>query len=469
MQMASSCLWSSPNGWTLFFVVIATVTMIDTSQSSPGLVHGFVQHNYVAVNRGSSLIYNTRSLQLRQSLLTPEESRSDGLESRGAFLTAVPAPSLPEISLTVARLVRPSIALVTPIGVRNMTSRGSGFVVDWPDTTTPSGLHAIVPGTQRSTNNNNKKQQLLYLMTAAHVAAPGLSIEVTLFGDDSPRRATVVARNATQDLALLSIPYAMDNEDDTTADVAVESSPSTTSPTTREGPTKEKRPPPGLKIAAATPEVGTMAFAHGFPRSRMCGPAMTSGIVCGIAIGLGVPDDTQIPSEQQTTQRGDPPHHETSFVVTDAALSGGMSGGPLVDSTGTILGVNAMVRGDLRALGNYAVSADEIRTFLERIVVLDDKSNLLSTGGEVQDAIFNNSKHQYRVVIYDDPMNKKQRVTWVLENVANLDEKDANQVMMDAHTTGRGIVGEFKCRQEADDLCQSIRKEDVLVEVELVA
>jgi hypothetical protein len=42
--------------------------------------------------------------------------------------------------------------------------------------------------------------------------------------------------------------------------------------------------------------------------------------------------------------------------------------------------------------------------------------------------------------------------------------------MMDAHTTGSGIVREFilgdDCAKFAQDLCESLRKQDVLVEVE---
>jgi hypothetical protein len=45
-------------------------------------------------------------------------------------------------------------------------------------------------------------------------------------------------------------------------------------------------------------------------------------------------------------------------------------GGPLVNNKGIVLGMNALVRPDLQALGNYIVSALECETFLEK---LEDK------------------------------------------------------------------------------------------------
>ena len=89
-------------------------------------------------------------------------------------------------SINIANKVHPSVALVIPIGVRNMTSRGSGFVIDGKEF------------------NLDEPNLSTYLITAAHVAAPGYDIELT-FGTDKTIAAVVVHRNQTLDLALLKI------------------------------------------------------------------------------------------------------------------------------------------------------------------------------------------------------------------------------------------------------------------------
>ena len=285
----------------------------------------------------------------------------------------------------VAQTVRPKVALVIPTGVRNMTARGSGFVVDLM-------------------NSKNST----FLVTAAHVAAPGHDIQVVL--NEQTLEATVIGRNVTLDLALLQTDYIEGVE--------------------------------GLTIEDGNyPQVGTAAFAVGYPASCIEGPAMTFGIVCGIAEGLGMPEQGAAMKTPATT-----------YVVTDAAMSPGMSGGPLVDESGNVLGVNALIRPDLRALGNYAVSSKEVGTFLKTIQFSKDKDSTV--------------KAAYRVVLFNDPMNKKERVSNVLQTVASLDEEEANRVMMEAHKTGQGVVSNFYEPNDAERMCTALRQEDVLVEVE---
>lgn len=347
-----------------------------------------------------------------------------------------------DVALGVARNVQPSVALVTPKGVRNMTARGSGFVIDFEESS--------LDGATATTATESK---FTYLVTAAHVAAPGYDIDISFLdtnGTIATCSATVVARNQTLDLALLR----------------------TQLPSTQ--PRRQ-----GLTLASYSkklPEVGTLAFAHGYPASRLRGgPAMTSGIVCGVADGLGVPESMSSPSYRR---RGDNDNNnnneqitvdETVFVVTDAAMSGGMSGGPLVDVHGHVLGVNALIRPDLRALGNYAVSAQELSTFLETVLSslrlleepLDGTASRNSTSSK-------STSSSHRVWLFNDPMNKKERVSDVLTRVALLDNVTADQVMMEAHTTGRGMVGNWTQASQANDMWQALRKEDLLVEVEQV-
>jgi S1-C subfamily serine protease len=326
----------------------------------------------------------------------------------------------------VAQSVHPSVALVTPMGVRNMTSQGSGFVVDWKD--------------------DSPERRSVYLLTAAHVAAPGLQLTV-LFPSQgaTPHSASVVGRNVQSDLALIRI-------DTEATDLEF-----------------------GKPLKLSTQEkvdVGTLSFANGYPAGITGGPAMTMGIICGMASGFPgfgfAPQQRSNDDDQKNTNETFArAHANTTFVVTDAAMAGGMSGGPLVDADGVVLGMNALIRTDMRALGNYAVSASTCRDFLSRLAEEREKSRLVQNS-VADETSRTRSTFGFRVMLYNDPMNKRERVARILKEVANINETDANSVMMSAHTTGRGVVREFLSgdRVEADSFCDALRQQDVLVEVE---
>ena len=349
----------------------------------------------------------------------------------------------PNIAVTVAQKVQPSVVLVTPIGVRNMTNRGSGFIL---------AEEELNLAFENGDSNGNSDKT--YIITAAHVAAPGYSIEVTVpcntdgKSSSTTYPATVVARNTTLDLALLKTDEFLQECD-----------------------SKEDKGMSGMKLFRDTPPVGTLAFAHGHPASRLRGPVMTSGIVCGISDGVGIPDNLdrrrgirnqsqqqeEVDSNNSTNSMNAPDQDSTIFVVTDAAMSQGMSGGPLVDSNGNVIGVNALIRPDLRALGNYAVSSLEVLDFLESIRQFSSIDGLKSA---------KTTNADFKVWLYNDPMNKRARVCQILNSAASLDDIKANEVMMQAHTTGRGMVGNYADRATAESIYQSLRDQDLLVEIE---
>jgi S1-C subfamily serine protease/ATP-dependent Clp protease adapter protein ClpS len=335
-----------------------------------------------------------------------------------------------DFARNVAQTVHPSVALVTPMGVRNMTSQGSGFVVDWKDD---------YPSESRS----------VYLLTAAHVAAPGLQLTV-LFPSQgaTPHSATVVGRNAQSDVALIRIEL----NDTEATDLELVGKPLQLW-------TQEKV------------DVGTLSFASGYPAGITGGPAMTMGIICGMASGFPgyghAPQQRSNDDDQKNTNETSFARahaNTTTFVVTDAAMTGGMSGGPLVDADGVVLGMNALIRTDMRALGNYAVSASTCQEFLTRLAEEREQSRLLQNSASSPTPL----TFGFRVMLYNDRMNKRERVARILKEVANIDETDANSIMMSAHTTGSGVVREFPGgdRVEADSFCDALRRQDVLVEVE---
>lgn len=305
----------------------------------------------------------------------------------------------------LSRTIRPSVALVVPVGVRNSTARGSGFVVEY--------------------ENGSSNQTVLHLLTAAHVAAPGYRLLVSFPELEESHlqkleyTGEVLGRDVSKDLALLRI----------------ESTPSE--------PFSNQIQP--LLISHGAAEIGTPVFSFGYPSGGVVGAAMTNGIVCASAQGLVTRPTSD--SMRNITNSSD----TTRYVVTNAAMAGGMSGGPLVDDNGRVVGVNALINMELRALGNYAVGALEIQSFLSK--VMSDYNN-------------NDRDKSYRLWLYNDRFNKRERVSKILQEVVKLSEEEANEVMMEAHTKGRGLIGEFVNQEEAQTLSIALQREDLLIDFE---
>lgn len=343
----------------------------------------------------------------------------------------------------VARSVRPSVALIVPIGVRNSTARGSGFVVEVDE--------ALAD------------ELSIYILTAAHVAQPGHRIKVFLPPDGESNSsdpadldlipASVVARSPHADLALLKVELA-DSVDATTL--------------------LENHPP--LEFGGDEIEVGTPSFAVGYPSGGVIGSAVTSGIVCAIASGLNSessPASRPFVGESSNKTIGDAERvKKTSYVVTDAAMAGGMSGGPLVDKSGAVIGINALINMELRALGNYAVHVSECRSFISDLATDLHRSreganiHLVRSGTKENGVDTDNIS--YRLMLYNDRFNKKERVSEILVGIASLEVKVAEKVMIEAHKFGCSTIKEFEAnaKNDAVELCKSLREQDLLVEVE---
>lgn len=335
--------------------------------------------------------------------------------------------------LDLAESTLPSVALILPVGVRNTTARGSGFVID-------------VPSVTKGVDGNDS---IIYLLTAAHVVLPGYQIQVIFYPKNDyswvKSSAIVIGRDVESDLALLQVNITESQFTATTL------------------------PKPLVLSNLTKANIGTPAYAMGYPSGGVVGPAMTSGIVCGNALGLATSVSAEILQDRVTKGTDEPDYNIdddtekeiTQYVVTDAAMAGGMSGGPLVDgNTGHVLGLNALHNMELRALGNYAVSAAECIEFLNNQNIESIENDGRSNKQEPA---------TYQVVLYNDRFNKRARVQSLLENIAMLNSTVSNKAMMDAHTKGRGVVKEFfRDDAEARELCDALRKEDLLVEMETV-
>jgi S1-C subfamily serine protease len=161
------------------------------------------------------------------------------------------------------------------------------------------------------------------VLTNAHVVDGATQIHVTLTDESRSRPATVVGADPSRDLALLQID---DAEDLPVATL-------------------------GSSDALA---VGDDVVAIGNALALRGGPSVTRGIVSALG---------------RTIETGNGPM--TGLVQTDAAISSGNSGGPLVNAAGEVIGVNTAVAssGAGRSAANigFAIAIDEALPVIERL------------------------------------------------------------------------------------------------------
>jgi putative serine protease PepD len=149
------------------------------------------------------------------------------------------------------------------------------------------------------------------ILTNDHVISGASSIAVQVGGSSGPlRRATVVAVDAAHDIALLKIP----------AD--------------------------GLRlhalrfVSSSSVRVGEPAYAIGNP--YRLDQTLTAGVVSAVGRTIDAPDGSPI----------------TGAIQTDAALNPGNSGGPLLNSAGEVIGVNAQIATGANGDGGFGESEE---------------------------------------------------------------------------------------------------------------
>lgn len=160
------------------------------------------------------------------------------------------------------------------------------------------------------------------ILTNAHVVDGATAIRVRLAGESEPREATLLAADVGNDLALIRI----SGDDFTPAEFA---------------------DPDSVRI-------GDEVVAIGFALDLDGAPSVTLGIVSAL--------DRTIEAGQSVLD---------GLIQTDAAISSGNSGGPLVNSLGQVVGINtAVARGDsFTAASNvgFAVSVAEALPVIESL------------------------------------------------------------------------------------------------------
>jgi S1-C subfamily serine protease len=157
------------------------------------------------------------------------------------------------------------------------------------------------------------------ILTNSHVIADATEIRVRLAGETEPRAAEIVAADVGNDLTLLRV----DADDLVPVEFA----------------------PPG-EIALGDPVV-----AIGFALDLDGDPSVTQGIVSALDRTLRTADGAL-----------------DRLIQTDAAISSGNSGGPLVNAAGQVVGINtAVARSDATTAASnvgFAIAIEEVQDVL---------------------------------------------------------------------------------------------------------
>ena len=160
------------------------------------------------------------------------------------------------------------------------------------------------------------------ILTNAHVVEGATSVVVRFAGETEPRVAKILATDIGNDLALIKV--------EATGLVAA---------------TFAK--PGSVKI-------GDAVIAIGYALALDGGPTVTSGIVSAMKRTI-------------ETESG----ALNSLIQTDAAISSGNSGGPLVNLNGEVVGINtAVARGDSESAATnigFSISVDEVLIVIEQL------------------------------------------------------------------------------------------------------
>lgn len=85
-------------------------------------------------------------------------------------------------------------------------------------------------------------------------------------------------------------------------------------------------------------------------------------------------------------------------------------------------------------------------------------------GAVVEEDTRQKKADQYRLLLFNDPLNKREFVARCLMTVCLIKEGDAFQVMMKAHKDGVGIVGTYQF-ETAEAYCEGLKAKGLSVDI----
>ena len=160
------------------------------------------------------------------------------------------------------------------------------------------------------------------ILTNAHVIEDATEVVVRFAGETEPRVAKILASDLGNDLALIKV--------DVTGLIAA------------------------TFAKSGSVQIGDTVVAIGYALALDGGPTVTSGIVSALKRTIETDSGAL-----------------NSLIQTDAAISSGNSGGPLVNLKGEVVGINtAVARGDSESAANnigFSISVDEVLIVIEQL------------------------------------------------------------------------------------------------------
>eukprot|EP00435_Cladocopium_sp_Y103_P045773 s1743_g13.t1 len=85
-------------------------------------------------------------------------------------------------------------------------------------------------------------------------------------------------------------------------------------------------------------------------------------------------------------------------------------------------------------------------------------------GAKVEEETRQKRADEYRLVLYNDPLNKREYVARCLMTICLLKEGDAYQVMMKAHKEGVAVVGTYAF-ETAEAYCEGLKAQGLSVDI----
>lgn len=216
----------------------------------------------------------------------------------------------------VAAQVMPAVVSIATQPARPGETTGQGFKVYLPGSKPGEGESAAH---KRSLGTGVIIRSDGYIVTSAHVIRGQINPLFVSLSDDRSFEAKLVGKDPFTDIAVLKI--------------------------------EASNLPVARFAASKTAHPGDWAIAIGTPFGF--DHSVTLGVVS--AIGRSIADL----------------NNHVDLIQTDAAMNPGNSGGPLLNSSGEIIGINAVIRGGAQNIG-FAVPADVVRFMCGELIAHGD-------------------------------------------------------------------------------------------------